>query len=139
MRAWLSSLAGGLRRLSTPSRIALGVVVLVLAGGAVAIVVNATSESESEEAAEEQEAGDPGEEGEGEGQFAENALRDHPEVVDAWSVTGEADAIARVRTADNADLERLIIDLQRNGLVERTRSQVVLSRLVRHADSDQHG
>ena len=25
-------------------------------------------------------------------------LRDHPEVVDAWSVTGEADAIARVRT-----------------------------------------
>jgi hypothetical protein len=26
----------------------------------------------------------------------------------------------------------LIIDLQRNGLVERTRSQVVLSRLVHH-------
>ena|SRR5215210_643656 len=57
-------------------------------------------------------------------------LREHPEVVEAWSVTGEADAIARVRTRDNADLERLIIDLQRNGLVERTRSQVVLSRLV---------
>ncbi|MET0750010.1 MAG: Lrp/AsnC family transcriptional regulator [Solirubrobacterales bacterium] len=60
------------------------------------------------------------------------ALGDHPEVAEAWSVTGEADAIARVRTSDNADLERLIIDLQRNGLVERTRSQVVLSRLVRH-------
>jgi Lrp/AsnC family leucine-responsive transcriptional regulator len=59
-------------------------------------------------------------------------LRDHPEVVEAWSVTGDADAIARVRTSDNADLERLIIDLQRNGLVERTRSQVVLSRLVHH-------
>ena len=59
-------------------------------------------------------------------------LREHPEVVEAWSVTGEADAIARVRTSDNADLERLIIDLQRNGLVERTRSQVVLSRLVHH-------
>ncbi|HKG36115.1 MAG TPA: Lrp/AsnC family transcriptional regulator [Solirubrobacterales bacterium] len=57
-------------------------------------------------------------------------LHEHPEVVEAWSVTGEADAIARVRTRDNADLERLIIDLQRNGLVERTRSQVVLSRLV---------
>ena len=57
-----------------------------------------------------------------------------PEVVEAWSVTGEADAIARVRTADNADLERLIIDLQRNGPVERTRSQVVLSRLVTTAD-----
>ncbi|HEX2129230.1 MAG TPA: Lrp/AsnC family transcriptional regulator [Solirubrobacterales bacterium] len=59
-------------------------------------------------------------------------LRDHPEVVEAWSVTGDADAIARVRTADNSDLERLIIDLQRNGMVQRTRSQVVLSRLVHH-------
>ena len=59
-------------------------------------------------------------------------LREHPEVAEAWSVTGEADAIARVRTADNADLERLIIDLQATGLVDRTRSQVVLSRLVHH-------
>ena len=57
-------------------------------------------------------------------------LRAHAEVVEAWSVTGEADAIARVRTEDNSDLERLIIDLQRNGLVERTRSQIVMSRLV---------
>jgi Lrp/AsnC family transcriptional regulator, leucine-responsive regulatory protein len=57
-------------------------------------------------------------------------LQRFPEVVEAWSVTGEADAIARVRTRDNADLERLIMDLQRDGLVERTRSQVVLSRLV---------
>jgi DNA-binding Lrp family transcriptional regulator len=57
-------------------------------------------------------------------------LRRHPEVVEAWSVTGEADAIARVRTQDNGDLERLIMDLQRDGLVQRTRSQVVLSRLL---------
>jgi len=57
-------------------------------------------------------------------------LHEHPEVVEAWSVTGEADAIARVRTQDNADLERLIMELQRTGLVVRTRSQVVLSRLV---------
>ena len=57
-------------------------------------------------------------------------LYSHPEVVEAWSVTGEADAIARVRTQDNADLERLIIDLQRDGLVVRTRSQVILSPLV---------
>jgi DNA-binding Lrp family transcriptional regulator len=60
-------------------------------------------------------------------------LREHAEVVEAWSVTGDADAIARVRTEDNAALERLIMDLQRNGLVVRTRSQVVLSRLVRRA------
>jgi DNA-binding Lrp family transcriptional regulator len=57
-------------------------------------------------------------------------LSAHPEVVEAWSVTGEADAIARVRTQDNADLERLIMELQREGLVERTRSQVVMSQLL---------
>ena len=57
-------------------------------------------------------------------------LAPFPEVVEAWSVTGEADAIARVRTRDNADLERLIIDLQRDGHVQRTRSQIVMSRLV---------
>jgi DNA-binding Lrp family transcriptional regulator len=64
-------------------------------------------------------------------------LRAHPEVVEAWSVTGEADAIARVRTEDNAALERLIMHLQRNGLVVRTRSQVVLSRLVGRATERQ--
>lgn len=58
-------------------------------------------------------------------------LREHPEVVEAWSITGDADAIARVRTEDNEGLERLIMDLQRNGMVLRTRSQVVMSRLVR--------
>jgi Lrp/AsnC family leucine-responsive transcriptional regulator len=57
-------------------------------------------------------------------------LRRFPEVVEAWSVTGEADAIARVRTKDNSDLERLITDLQRDGTVVRTRSQVILSPLV---------
>lgn len=53
-----------------------------------------------------------------------------PEVVEAWSITGEADAIARVRTRDNADLERVIMHLQRDGVLVRTRSQVVMSRLV---------
>ena len=62
-------------------------------------------------------------------------LMQHPEVVEAWSVTGEPDAIARVRTQDNADLERLIMDLQRDGNVIRTRSQVVMSSLVDRARS----
>jgi DNA-binding Lrp family transcriptional regulator len=57
-------------------------------------------------------------------------LERHPEVVEAWSVTGEADAIARVRTQDNADLERLNMELQADGLVERTRSQIVMSQLL---------
>ena len=60
-------------------------------------------------------------------------LAEYPEVAEAWSVTGDADAIARVRTEDNAALERLIMDLQRHGLVIRTRSQVVMSRLVGRA------
>jgi DNA-binding Lrp family transcriptional regulator len=64
-----------------------------------------------------------------------STLRRHPEVVEAWSVTGEADAIARVRAQDNADLERVIIELQARGPVERTRSQVVLSRLVSRTPS----
>src|SRR3954466_15626325 len=54
----------------------------------------------------------------------------HPEVVEAWSVAGEPDAVARVRTQDNADLERVIMEIQKDGPVERTRSQVVLSQLV---------
>jgi DNA-binding Lrp family transcriptional regulator len=57
-------------------------------------------------------------------------LIEHPEVVEAWSVTGDADAIARVRVRDARDLERLIMELQRDGLVVRTRSQIVLSQLV---------
>ncbi len=66
-------------------------------------------------------------------EVAEDLAR-HPEVVAAWSVTGEPDAIARVRTQDNGDLERLIRDLQRDGRVVRTRSQVVLSQLVSRGD-----
>ena len=57
-------------------------------------------------------------------------LRAVPEVVEAWSVTGDADAIARVRTKSNADLEGVIRRLQLDGSVRRTRSQVVLSQLV---------
>src|SRR3954453_13294798 len=53
-----------------------------------------------------------------------------PEGVEAWGVPGEPDAVARVRTRDNADLERVIMEIQREGPVERTRSQVVLSQLV---------
>ena len=43
--------------------------------------------------------------------------------------------VARVRTKDNADLERLIMDLQRDGHVVRTRSQIVMSRLIDRSHS----
>jgi DNA-binding Lrp family transcriptional regulator len=58
------------------------------------------------------------------------SLEPHPEVVDAWSVTGDADCLVRVRVTGAKDLERLIMELQRDGSVVRTRSQVVLSALV---------
>jgi DNA-binding Lrp family transcriptional regulator len=58
------------------------------------------------------------------------SLSQHPEIVEAWSVTGDADAIARVRTVDNADLERFIADLQLDGQVIRTRSQVIMRDLL---------
>ena len=59
-----------------------------------------------------------------------DSLAHHPEVIEAWSVTGDADAIARVRTVDNLDLERLIMAFQQDGRVVRTRSLVVMSRLI---------
>jgi DNA-binding Lrp family transcriptional regulator len=67
-----------------------------------------------------------------------DAVRDslcpHPEVVEAWSITGDADCIVRVRARDPQDLERVIMELQREASVVRTRSQVILSRLVERRD-----
>ena len=48
----------------------------------------------------------------------------------SYALTRTAAMLEREVMERNADLERVIMDLQRNGLVERTRSQVVLSRLV---------
>jgi len=62
------------------------------------------------------------------------SLEPHPEIVEAWSVTGDADCMVRVRVRDPQDLERLIMELQRDGSVVRTRSQVVLSRLLERRD-----
>jgi Lrp/AsnC family leucine-responsive transcriptional regulator len=62
------------------------------------------------------------------------SLRPLPEVVEAWSVTGDADCIVRVRATDPQDLERVIMELQRESSVVRTRSQVVMSRLIERRD-----
>jgi Lrp/AsnC family transcriptional regulator, leucine-responsive regulatory protein len=61
---------------------------------------------------------------------AAEVLQRRPEVVEAWMITGEADAIARVRTRDATSLERLLLDLKRERVVDRTRSEIVLSKLV---------
>jgi DNA-binding Lrp family transcriptional regulator len=57
-------------------------------------------------------------------------LRQFPEVVAAWTVTGDADALVHVRAADTGHLEDVIERIRRQPGVQRSRSQVVLSRLI---------
>lgn len=61
---------------------------------------------------------------------------DRPEVVGAYTVAGDAEAILHVRTADIAHLERTIEHIHSHPHVLRTRTQVVLTTLVeRHRGS----
>lgn len=57
-------------------------------------------------------------------------LRQFPEVVAAWTVTGDADALVHLRAADTGHLEAVIERIRRQPGVQRSRSQVVLSRLI---------
>ncbi len=58
------------------------------------------------------------------------AISKFPEVTDACTVTGEADALLHVRAADVRHLEQVIERLSAEPFVVRTRSVIVLSRLV---------
>lgn len=58
------------------------------------------------------------------------ALGDHPEIVGAYTVAGDAEAIAHVRTADIPHLERTIERIHSQPNVVRTRTQIVLTRLT---------
>lgn len=53
-----------------------------------------------------------------------------PEVVGAYTVAGDAEAILHLRTADIAHLERTIEHIHSHPHVLRTRTQVVLTTLV---------
>jgi len=53
-----------------------------------------------------------------------------PEVVAAFTVTGEADALLRIRTTDMAALEVVLEKVHAHRNTERTKSVVVLSRLL---------
>ena len=56
-------------------------------------------------------------------------VRTIPEVVEAYTVTGESDGILRVRAADTSHLERVLGVIRNHPGVSRTRSAIVLSRL----------
>jgi len=58
------------------------------------------------------------------------ATRRHPEVIGAYTVSGEADALVHLRAADIAHLERALERLRAEPFITSTRSMIVLSRLV---------
>jgi DNA-binding Lrp family transcriptional regulator len=58
------------------------------------------------------------------------AVRRHPEVVGAYTVSGEADALVHLRAADIAHLEQALERLRAEPFVTSTRSMIVLSRLL---------
>lgn len=63
------------------------------------------------------------------------AVRRYPEVADACTVTGEADALVHIRAADVRHFEQVMERIGAEPFVVRTRSVIVLSRLVDRADS----
>ena len=64
---------------------------------------------------------------------AEDVLRaavKHPEIVGAYTVSGDADAILHLRTPDITSLEAVLQRIRADAHVQRTRSAVVLSKLL---------
>ena len=57
-------------------------------------------------------------------------LAEHPEVILAFTVAGDSDAILLVRTDDPAHLEEFLVALRANHMIARTRTQLLLSRLL---------
>lgn len=58
------------------------------------------------------------------------ATRHHPEVVGAFTVSGDADALVHVRAADISHLEQALERLRAEPFVTQSKSMIVLSRLV---------
>lgn len=62
------------------------------------------------------------------------AVGRYPEVTGAVTVTGEADALLHIRAADVQHFEQVVERIGAEPFVVRTRSVIVLSRLVSRAD-----
>lgn len=58
------------------------------------------------------------------------SVRPHPEVVAAYTVTGEASALVHLRTRDIQHLEEALERLRREKNIVRTNTSIVLSRLI---------
>lgn len=57
-------------------------------------------------------------------------LAHEPEVVAAYTVSGDADAVAHVRATDVAHLEAAVERIRANPQIARTKTTIVLSRLI---------
>jgi DNA-binding Lrp family transcriptional regulator len=58
------------------------------------------------------------------------AVQGYDQVVAAYTITGEADALVKVRTRDIRELEQVLEGISADPVTERTRSFVVLSELL---------
>ncbi|HEX6471337.1 MAG TPA: Lrp/AsnC family transcriptional regulator [Streptosporangiaceae bacterium] len=58
------------------------------------------------------------------------SVRRHPEVVAAYTVTGEASALVHLRAHDIQHLERALERLRAEANITRTKTSIVLSRLI---------
>ena len=63
------------------------------------------------------------------------AVSRYPEVIAACTVTGEADALLHIRAADVRHFEQVVERIGAEPFVVRTRSVIVLSRLVNRPDT----
>ncbi len=66
----------------------------------------------------------------------EAATRQHPEVIAAYTVSGEADALVHLRAADIGHLEQALERLRAEPFITSTRSTIVLSRLLERPGTD---
>jgi DNA-binding Lrp family transcriptional regulator len=58
-----------------------------------------------------------------------------PDVVNAYTVTGDADALLHIKTASPADLEAVVEQVRAHQNAERTKTTIVLSRIVARASA----
>jgi DNA-binding Lrp family transcriptional regulator len=67
------------------------------------------------------------------------ALSGYPEVVGAYTITGDPDALVHVRASDTAHLETTLERIRSEPFVVRTRSVIVLSRLLERQVPNREG
>ena len=73
------------------------------------------------------------------GEDVRGAVEEHPEVVGAYTVAGEASAILHVRAQDTKHLEEALERIRESRGVVRTQTQIVLSTLFERSFTGRNG